>query len=131
MLTRTRTTIITLIAAGSFATATVAPAVSQAQDGGSGNAGESCEVLAEAAGIAVAVGTAAATTGHYESAANYFQMASDLAQKSREQGCGEAAAGGHSPNRVVVAPKGGAVSTPPVTTKPAAVRTVTLARAAV
>src|SRR5271154_7000263 len=51
MLIKTRTAIIPLIAAGSFATATVGPAVSQAQDGSDSAPKTGCEVDRENAVI--------------------------------------------------------------------------------
>lgn len=124
MNTKIRTILATLVAAVSLAATTVVPAVSQAQDG-SGNPSVPCTVLAEAAGIAIAVGSAAAETGQYESAEFYFQMASDYAQKARDQGCGEAGAEGRSPARGLPAPRGGAMTTPPLTTRPVVVKSAT------
>jgi hypothetical protein len=116
MLSKTRTTIITLIAAGSFATATVAPAVSQAQDNSSSNSlsASMCQGSKGMAQHDIEEAVEAVGRGDYEAAAFWSESASEDAQEAKKW-CAEAAAKGHTPTKVVIAP-GGAIRTPPVTT---------------
>ncbi len=116
MLTKTRTIIITLVASASFGVASVAPAVSQAQDNSSSNSvsASMCQGRKDMAQHEIEEAAAAVGRGDYEAAAFWSESASEDVQEA-EKWCAEAAAEGHALTKVVVAP-GGAIRTPPVTT---------------
>jgi hypothetical protein len=123
MLTKIRTTIIALIASASFGFATVAPAVSQAQDSSRHSLSATmCEGSKDMAQHDIEEAAEAVGRGDYEAAAFWSESASEELQEAKKW-CAEAAAEGHSRTKVVVAP-GGALSTPPVTTKPVVVTKV-------
>jgi hypothetical protein len=115
MLTKTRTTIIALVASASFGVASVAPAVSQAQDNSSSNSvsASMCQGRKDMAQHEIEEAAAAVGRGDYEAAAFWSESASEDAQQA-EKWCAEAAAEGHALIKVVVAP-GGAISTPVTT----------------
>jgi hypothetical protein len=121
MSTRIRTIIITVIAAGSFATATTAPAVSQAEDNNTSQAvaAAGCQGDKEMAQHDIEESAEAVGRGDYDDAAFWSNAASEDIRKA-EKSCAEAAAEGRSPTKVV-AVRGGAISTPSVPAKPAGV----------
>jgi hypothetical protein len=114
MLTKTRTIIITLVASVSFGVASVAPAVSKAEDSSSNSVSASmCQSRKDMAQHDIEEAAEAVGRGDYEAAAFWSESASEDAQEAKKW-CAEAAAESHALTKVVVAP-GGAISTPPVT----------------
>jgi hypothetical protein len=134
MLTKTRTAIITLVAAGSFATATVVPSVSQALDNGpSGTWAAECEIARLTEGLWNEAAASDAAHGQWALVAYDIDQAEGAKANQVVKGCpnGPPAAEIHGKtNRPPVA--GVKASTPPVTTKaPVAVKAVTLAETAI
>jgi hypothetical protein len=117
MSSKIRTIIVTVIAAGSFASATVAPAVSQAEDNSShGVAARECEGHREMAQHDIEESVEAAGRGDYDAAAFWSNAASEDLREA-DKACAEAAAEGRSPTKLVLV-RAGSISTSPVPAKP-------------
>jgi hypothetical protein len=89
MLSKTRTTIITLVASTSFAIAAVAPAVSQAKPKpiSAGAKAAMCEVLRHSAEIAHEHGEAAEAKGESDWAKYYYDQEEKAQGEAGNQGC--------------------------------------------
>jgi len=87
MLSKTRTTIIALVASASFATAAVAPAVSQAKPISPGTKAALCEVLRLTAGLWQEAAETAEARGEADMAAYYNKMAEKAEGEAGNQGC--------------------------------------------
>jgi hypothetical protein len=118
--TKIRTAIIAVIAACSFATATVAPAVSVAEDNTSqGVAARECQGHREMAQHDIEESVEAVGRGDYDTAAFWSNAASEDLQEANRL-CAEATAEGHSRITAVTA-RGGAIGTVPVQASPVTV----------
>jgi hypothetical protein len=87
MLTKTRTTLIALVASASFATATVVPAVSQAQPIGPQAKAVACEILKSAGKVWQELGETAEAKGETDTAAYYFGMRDKVEGEAGNMGC--------------------------------------------
>jgi hypothetical protein len=89
MLSKTRTTIIALVASASFATAAVAPAVSQARPKpvSAGTKAAQCEVLRHSAEISHKAGEAAEGKGESDWARYYYDQEEKAQGEAGNQGC--------------------------------------------
>jgi hypothetical protein len=121
MNTKIRTIIVTVIAAGSFASATVAPPVSRAEDNNTsqGVAARECQGYREMAQHDIEESVEAVGREDYDAAAFWSNAASEDVREA-EKACAAAAAAARSLTKAVVA-RGGAISTSPVPAKPVAV----------
>src|SRR5271154_4665521 len=89
MLSKTRTTIIALVASASFATAAVAPAVSQARPKAvnAGTKAAQCEVLRHSAEISHKEGEAAEGKGESDWARYHYDQEEKAQGEAGNQGC--------------------------------------------
>ncbi len=88
MFSKTRTMIVTAVASVSFATAAVAPAVSQAQKNiNPKTKAAACELFKQAAGIWQEQGELAESKGETDNAAYYFSMRDKVEGEAGNMGC--------------------------------------------
>jgi hypothetical protein len=87
MLTKTRTTIIALIASASFATAAIAPAVSSAQKIDAGSHAATCEVYRLTYELWDELQENADANGQYDLAAYYAEQETAARDAATAEGC--------------------------------------------
>jgi hypothetical protein len=113
MLTKTRATIIALIASAGFATAAIAPAVSSAQKIESGAHAATCEVRRLTYELLDELQEQAASNGQWDLAAYYAEEENAARKAASQEGC-------LWPTAAVVHP----VKVPPTVVKPIALKPV-------
>jgi hypothetical protein len=87
MLTKTRTTIVAIVASASFATAAIAPAISSAQKLDPGTHAATCEVYRLTYELLDELQENAAANGQYDLAAYYAEKETAARNAATEEGC--------------------------------------------